>query len=198
MVLSSVDRWVYPSFNLYFLLFPTRRDINLDQVENSEASEISEIFFWDFQIRVFDFGCRAKSETRKPRKWAYFLLKPHHKVSFFLLGHFSISFWILSFIYYQKFKQKKTLRDFRVFYFGCRAKSETRKPRKWAYFLLKPHNKVSFFLLGHFSVSFWILSFIYYQKFKQKKTLRDFRVFHFGCRAKSKTWKTWKLVFFSY
>ena len=35
------------------------------QVENSEIPEILEIFFRDFQIRVFDFGSRAKSKTRK-------------------------------------------------------------------------------------------------------------------------------------
>ena len=35
------------------------------QVENLETSEISEIFFEDFQIWVFDFGCREKSKTRK-------------------------------------------------------------------------------------------------------------------------------------
>ena len=39
--------------------------MNFGQVENSETSEIPEIFFQEFQIRVFDFGCRAKSKTRK-------------------------------------------------------------------------------------------------------------------------------------
>ena len=37
-------------------------------VENSETSEISDIsenFFRDIYIRVFDFCCRAKSKTRK-------------------------------------------------------------------------------------------------------------------------------------
>ena len=37
-------------------------NMNMGQVENSENSEI---FFRDFQIRVFDFGCRAKPKTWK-------------------------------------------------------------------------------------------------------------------------------------
>ena len=100
-------------------------------------------------FQVLNFKYRAKSKTRKPRKWTFFLLKPHHKVNlFFLLGHFSVIFQILSFIYYQTFKQKKTSRDFRVFDFGYGVKSEIRKPRKLEFFLIKTHRNVivSFFL----------------------------------------------------
>ena len=44
----------------------------------------------------------------------------------------------------------KTFRGFQVFDFNYRAKSKTRKPRKWALFLLKPHDKVNCFL-------FWVI-----------------------------------------
>ena len=39
--------------------------VNWGQVENSETSEISKKFFQEFQIRVFNFGCRTKSKTQK-------------------------------------------------------------------------------------------------------------------------------------
>ena len=55
--------------------------------------------------------------------------------------------------------------------------------------------KLKFFILGHF-FSFQILSSIYYQKLKEKKTFRDFRVFDFGYRAKAKTHKSPKLFFY--
>ena len=41
------------------------RSFHHGQVENLETSKISEIFFREFLIRVFDFGRRAKSKTRK-------------------------------------------------------------------------------------------------------------------------------------
>ena len=43
-------------------------------------------------FQVFDFKYRAKSKTRKPRKWAFFLLKPHHKVNVFYFGSFFSQF----------------------------------------------------------------------------------------------------------
>ena len=36
----------------------------MENLETLEISEISEIFFQEFEIRVFDFGCRGKSKTR--------------------------------------------------------------------------------------------------------------------------------------
>ena len=52
--------------NVFFVV--NKRAVMYGQVENSKTSEIleiSEFFFREFLMRVFDFGCRAKSKTRK-------------------------------------------------------------------------------------------------------------------------------------
>ena len=73
------------------------------------------------------------------------------KLTFFFSGLiFQSVFYILSFIYYQKFKEKKSFRDFWVFDFRYRAKSKTWKSRKLALFLLKPYDKVNVFYFGLF------------------------------------------------
>ena len=40
----------------------------------------------------FDFKHREKSKTWKYQKWAFFLLKPHHKVNVFSFGLFFSQF----------------------------------------------------------------------------------------------------------
>ena len=64
-----------------------------------------------------------------------------------------------------KFNVNENFRDFRVFDFGCRAKSKTWAHRKFLFFKIKQHHKAKFFVLSHFS-DFWILIFLYYQRLK--------------------------------
>ena len=110
---------------------------NLSQIKLSKISKFSIL------------GIGQNRKLGNLRSWHVFFSK-HIKLMFFILGHFSVSFWILSFIYYQKYKWQKTFRDFRVFNFGYRVKSKTRKARKLLFFLLKTHGKANVFF-------FWVL-----------------------------------------
>ena len=59
-----------------------------------------------------------------------------------------------SYKYCQNLKWKNTFRDFRVFDFGYRTKSKTRKPRKFSLFLNKSISWPLSFCLGKFFVVF--------------------------------------------
>ena len=81
----------------------------------------------------------------------------------------------------------KTFQDFEVLDFKYRVKSKTRKLRKWAFFLLK---KVIFQSVFRFWVSYNT------ENLSKRKlsVISEFSIL--GYRAKSKTWKSWKFLFF--
>ena len=108
---------------------------NLKQTKLSEISEFSVLFI----------GSNRKFGNL--RNVYIFLIKPHHKAIFFLPQVFFFRFWILCFIYYSRLKQDfQDFQDFRVFEFGCRVKSKTRKPCSFLFFLIQLYLKVTFFV----------------------------------------------------
>ena len=66
-------------------------------------------------FQVFDFNYRAKSKTRKPRKWALFLLKPHHKVNCFLFWVIFSQFLDFDFDIFTKNSSKRKLSEISTF-----------------------------------------------------------------------------------
>ena len=63
-------------------------------------------------------------------------------------------FCILSYNYCQNLKYSNTFRDFRVFDFGYKTKSKTRKPRKFSRFLIKVYLDLYVFVSVNFFVIF--------------------------------------------
>ena len=137
-------------------------------------------------FQVFDFNYRAKSKTRKPRKWALFLLKPHHKVNCFLFWVIFSQFLDFDFDIFTKNSSKRILPKIQVkenfprfprFRFWVQSKIENSAPLKLAFFLLKPEFKVNVF-------SFWVI-FQSVIRFRVSYTTKDlskrklFKIFEF-------------------
>ena len=148
-------------------------------------------------FQVFDFKYRAKSKTRKPRNWAFFLLKPHHTVNFlfWIIFQSIFRFWVP---YTTKNLSKRKLSDISEFsILGIRQNRTLGILGNWHFSLHKPHEKVNVFFFGVIFQSVFRLWVSYNTKHLSKRKLSEIsRVFDFGYRANSKTRKLRKLEFF--
>ena len=114
-------------------------------------------------FRVFDFGYRTKSKTRKSQKTIFFSKSISWPLSFCLSSF--LSFPNLKLQLLSKFEVKEHFPRFRVFDFGYRIKSKTRKSRKFYILLLKAYLDLYVFVSVHFC-RFWILNYSYCQNLK--------------------------------
>ena len=110
-------------------------------------------------FQVVDFKYRAKSKTRKPRNWAFFLLKPHHTVNFlfWIIFQSIFRFWVP---YTTKNLSKRKLSDISEFsILGIRQNRTLGILGNWHFSLHKPHEKVNVFFFGVIFQSvfrFWV------------------------------------------
>ena len=129
-------------------------DVSILNEKISISSEQLEELQWNFQERRdlvlkvtkkqgFTLSLEYKNleqVTTTVKMWSE---KNLSKISnFSILGKVFLSvhfcrFWILSYNHCQNLKWQNTFRDFRVFDFGYRTKSKTRKPRKFSIFLVE-------------------------------------------------------------
>ena len=111
-------------------------------------------------FQVFDFGYRAKSKTRKPRKLTYFLLKPHEEVNAFFSGVIFQSVFRFRVSYTTKYLSKRKLSEISEFsILGIEQNGKLGNLGNWHFSLLKPHEKVNVFFFGFIFQSvfrFWV------------------------------------------
>ena len=98
---------------------------------------------WGFQ-QVFDFKYWAKSKAWKPRKWTFFLLKPHCKVK---VLSFRSCFWFLVLCTTKNLIKIKLSEISESSILGIGQNRKLGNLGNWIFFLIKPHPNVivSFF-----------------------------------------------------
>ena len=144
-------------------------------------------------FQVFDFKHRAKSKTRKPRNWVFFLLKPHHKVKvFYFMSFFSqfFRFWVSD---TTKSLSKRNLSEISEFsILGIGQNRKLGNLGNWHFSLLKPHEKVNVFFFGVIFQSvfrFWVS---YTTKNLSKRNLSEISEFSIlVIEQNRKLWNFW-------